>query len=336
MPKLAQENSRTWSRRDSFKLAGVAGLVGMFGSASQAQTAKDAPVPTVQGAGFYRRKIGEIEVILVSDGSFPMVPSGLFPQAGDAIEPATQKAFVSSKGVTGHVNTFVIKSGGKTLLVDTGCGNAFGPSTGKLMENLTRAGVGVDSIDTVLITHAHGDHIGGITGEKGRGVFANARLLITEAEWNFWRAEKPDMSKSLLPEQARQQMITNAQKATRQIAVLNDGFAMPDQPIIPGVTIELAPGHTPGHAIVRIESGNESMLYITDAMHMPALQLANPDWKVAFDADPVQAADTRKKLLDRCVADRVLISGSHVPFPGFGHIDKVADHYAWVPIVWQW
>lgn len=335
MMKIVEQNRRTWSRRDSFKLAGVAGLVGMFGGALQAQTPKDAPATMIQGAGFYRHHIGDIEVILVSDGSFPMVPSSLFPQAGDAIAPAAKDAFVSTEGVTGHVNTLVVKSGGKTLLVDTGCGNLFGASTGRLKDNLARAGV--DRIDTVLITHAHGDHVGGMLSSKDKPLFARPNYLITQTEYKFWHAEKPDLSKSLLPAEGQTQMIATSKNAVNRLAILDkDGFASPDQPIIPGVFIELAPGHTPGHAVVRIESGKDAMLYITDAVHLPALQLAHPDWHVAFDADPVQAAQTRKKLLDRCVADRVLVAGAHVPFPGFGHIDKVADRYAWVPIVWQW
>lgn len=327
--------NQTFSRRDSLKWSGLVGLTALLGgSVLRAESPPATINPSVQGAGFYRHKLGEIELILLSDGGFDMQPKSLFPGTGDQLIETAKKQFLSPDSVPGHVNTLLIRSGGKTLLVDTGCGNLFGPSTGKLPKNLQRAGVDPETIDHVLITHIHPDHVGGLLQEQA--LFTKATIHVSTTERSFW--SNPDLSKSILPEEMKTQIATGGQKFIEYLKAAGNRvheFANTIE-LLPGVRVELAAGHTPGHVIVSIESGQESLLYITDCAHMAPLQFVHPEWKAIFDVDAEQGIQTRQKIYERCAADRLLVAGSHLPFPGFGHIDRLNNHYAWVPIVWRW
>jgi glyoxylase-like metal-dependent hydrolase (beta-lactamase superfamily II) len=327
--------THAFSRRDSLKLTGVAGLMTLFGgSVGRADSQPAAAPPAIQGSGFYRKKIGDIEVTLISDGGFPMQPAALFPEAKEAIPEVAKKQFVSPEVFPGHVNTLLIKSGGKTLLIDTGCGTLFGPGTGKMIENMQRAGVDAGTIDHLLITHIHPDHVGGLL--SGIDALNGTQLHVSDTERKFWA--EPDLSKSILPDEMKAQIAGGGKSFVDMLAKAGDraiGFEGKKE-LLPGVTVEPAPGHTPGHAIVQISSGNDSVLYIADCVHMAPFQFVHPEWKLGFDTDANEAIETRKKIYDRCATDRVLVAGAHLPFPGFGHIDRVGDRYAWVPIVWEW
>jgi len=342
-PAMHHEPSTTefgFSRRKLFTLASAVGIAAAIdprlARADPAVQAPATPTPPVQGAGHYTMKIGDIAVSVVSDGGFPLDIAQLFPKTTDAErDVALTAAFRPAGPVPGHVNTLLIKTAGQTVLVDTGCGSLFGPSTGKLRDNLRRLNVAPADITTVILTHFHGDHFGGLLS-KGEFPFPNAKVVTHQAEADFW-GQNPTLPDSLLPDAAKPGMIAGAVGVLDLLKkqgrlVLNSNEAE----IALGVSLVPAFGHTPGHCAVQITSAGQTLLHVTDSVHVPAVQFANPTWQIMFDANPTEAATTRAKLFDRIVADRAMITGSHLAFPGVGYVEKRGTGYGFVQTVWEW
>jgi glyoxylase-like metal-dependent hydrolase (beta-lactamase superfamily II) len=296
-----------------------------------------APLAKTQGAGFFSRKIGDFIVSLVSDGTFPMTPA--FPTFGQnvgeaPVHAALQREFIEPGKTLGHVNTLLIRNAKDTVLVDTGCGSLFGAGTGKLVSHLP-VGSTAD-ITAVVLTHLHPDHIGGLLGEKGADLFPNAQFFLHVDEKAFWSDPNPDFSKSGVPADAAKQMTQGTSTVLKSIEKRLTLLSGSSLKIVDGVEAVPAPGHTPGHIGVQVTSGGDQLLFIADAVHHYAIVMPNPDWYVAFDTDRDAAVAARKALLETAAAERLLISGSHLPFPAFGHVRKAGAGYEWVPSVWEW
>ncbi len=327
------------SRRDSFRLFGLVGISAMFGSAATLR-ADDAPATKessdLQGASYYKEKLGDVELFLISDGGFPMDTATLFGEVPAAdMETAKQSMFVTTPAVPGHVNAMLVKEGSNLILIDTGCGNLFGPTTGFLPRNLKRAGFDPGQITHVVITHAHPDHIGGLVTPDNKLAFPNAHILINRAEHAFWTGESPSFAKSKLSPDGAKQMVDGA-KQILGVAKPKLEMVRPDEKVGSAIRIVDAAGHTPGHVGLAIDAGGESMLYVTDAVHVPAVQLAHPDWHIQFDTDPDQSVVARKALLNLAAKERKLIAGAHIPFPAFGHVVVENAGFRFVPSIWEW
>jgi glyoxylase-like metal-dependent hydrolase (beta-lactamase superfamily II) len=196
--------------------------------------------------------------------------------------------------------------------------------------NMAAAGIDPKSVDTILISHFHPDHINGIKTKDGAKVFPNAEINVPAAEWAFWM---DDSKMSAAPEAARGAFL-NARRIFGDIANDVKRFE-PNKEVAPGITSVAAYGHTPGHTAFAIASGNQSMLYLADVTNNPWLFVRNPEWQASFDLDGNMAADTRKKMLDRAAADKMIVQGYHFPFPASGHIAKTTKGYDLVPVMWQ-
>lgn len=325
-----------FDRRETLKLLGAGAVGGLVGGNARAETIMKKARP--QGDGFYEFKVGEIRAAVVSDGSFAFDPPyPLFGKnASEAeVKAALDNAFIAYDHVTAHVNTLLLGSGKDIVLIDSGCGSLFGPTTGKAIINLARAGVQPTDVTAVVITHAHGDHVGGLLDAKGSPVFPNAQHYVHKDELAFWTAPNPDLSKSSAAPEMKKNLVAIAAKTFAALRGKLEPFENGER-IIEGLEVVAAPGHTPGHSAFVIGSGKQQLFYITDAAHHVAMNMPHPDWHVGFDTDPVEAAKTRRKIFDRAAADRVLVSGAHLPFPAVGHLRQLGNGFEWVPATWEW
>lgn len=292
----------------------------------------------LQGAGFYRTRLGEFDLFLISDGAFlisdasAILASNAPPAAYDA---ALRRAFLKPDAIMGQVNALLIRTPDAVVLIDTGCGELFGPATGKLLPNLARAGFKPSDIDAVILTHAHPDHHGGLLNAATAAAFSKARFVASRIEHDFWTGPAPDFSRSLLPRESIDQMIQGANAAFATMKPRLDLIADKDQ-IAPGINAMLLGGHTPGHLGLRIASGSEELLYVSDLIINASLGMAHPEWHVAFDLDPAEGSKVRRATLERIAADRAKIAGSHLPFPALGHVRSEDRAFEFVPSSWTW
>ena len=203
------------------------------------------------------------------------------------------------------------------VMIDTGDG-------GNLFQSLRDCGVSPDEIDTVLLTHAHGDHVGGNTNPEGRAAFSQARYIMSKIEWDFWTSE------TTLGQPQHEWMAPVVQ---RNLLPLYDRFELIEQAmeVVPGVRAIGAPGHTPGHMVVEVSSGGEHLWFISDAFIHP-VHFEQPDWYTEVDIQPQKAVRTRWQLLDRVAAVQPLILACHFSFPGLGHARQLNEGWQWQPM----
>ena len=210
-------------------------------------------------------------------------------------------------------------------------GNYLGPEAGKLMANIVAAGVDPDDIDTVLLTHMHPDHSAGLTDmSTGKANFRNAELVVHESEPRHWfddgaMARGTEREQKLMFQQAREQCAPYSDR-TRTFT---------DGEVFPGVTAVPSPGHTPGHTGFMIESAGETLLIWGDTVHMPEVQVPRPEVTMIVDVEPAQAEASRRRIFDMAASDRLLVTGMHLHFPGFGHVARQGGQYRFVPEPWQ-
>ncbi|GMA78741.1 hypothetical protein GCM10025880_51580 [Methylorubrum aminovorans] len=214
------------------------------------------------------------------------------------------------------------------MLIDSGYGH-FGPATmGRVPAALALTGVKPEEIETVLLTHLHPDHAGGLVNEDGSAAYPNAELVVHATEAAHWL---PDEALSRAPDEAKP-YFENARKAVSPYAARlrkHEGGEL-----VPGITAVPLPGHTPGHCGMRIVSGDKSLLMWTDVVHMPAIQFKQPEAGVAFDVDGDQARATRKRVLDEVASEKTFIAGSHLEFPALGYVARDGAGYSFVPALW--
>jgi glyoxylase-like metal-dependent hydrolase (beta-lactamase superfamily II) len=291
-----------------------------------------APAAGKQAPGFYRYKVGDFEITAITDGTWlPDLAPGLFKNFSvDDARKALADQFQRTDKLVVPITPLMVNTGSKLVLIDTGTAGVFTPTSASFMDNLTAAGFDPKQVDIVLISHFHGDHINGLRTKDGQLVFPNAEVKVPATEWSHWM---DDAKMNAAPEAAR----GNFNNSRRVFASIGKDVTRFDweKEVAPGITSVAAPGHTPGHTAFVISSGNQSMMTIVDATNNAYLFVRNPEWQVVFDMDGPLAVETRKKLLDRAVADKLLVGGYHWPFPAAGHIAKEGSGYRLHPVAWN-
>lgn len=305
--------------------AGVASL-GLTGSLSFMPSAMAS---TVREKGFYSYKVGtDIEIISIYDGIWQRPHSEEFIKNATVEETkaALRKAGLDDASVPIEFAFTVIKSGGKTVLVDAGTGAQLAPTAGLGSKGMKNAGIKPEDIDTVIVTHFHPDHIFGLMEKDTNAqVFPNAEVFLGETEFKFWTA--PDLIEKL-PEGRKglAQRIQATFPTWKNVTMFKGG-----QELAPGVHTVDAFGHTPGHSVLHLASGDDEAMLLADLLNLPALFLANLDWQVQFDSDADLAGKIRKKIVERAVADDITVAGYHFGFPNSGKIKKDGDSHVFVP-----
>ncbi|MGL5940742.1 MAG: MBL fold metallo-hydrolase [Waterburya sp.] len=233
-----------------------------------------------------------------------------------------------------YVNALYIDTGEHKVLIDSGAGQLFGNTAGYLAQNLKSAGIEPENIDTVLITHAHGDHIGGLISADGTLTYPNAEYYISQPEWDFWTDPQVSLPNSLLDEKTKQSLIKGAKQMLSVIKNKTKFFEF-DAEIVPGIVALDTSGHTPGQVSYLITSGEEKLIATGDIFYSDPLNLQHPDWEVAFDTDSEKGLAARNKFLEEASESRVEWLVPHMPFPGLGHVSVDGDRYGWQSSWWK-
>ena len=311
------------SRRDFVVSTGLAAALGLNArlvvTPAYAQKTPDPAKP------FVTYKVGDAEVTAIYDGIWEKAhdPAFISNASVDDVKAAMVKASLPADFVSIPFTVAVVKTGGKTILCDSGTGGQVQPTAGKLAANVKAAGIDPAKIDTILISHFHPDHIFGLMEkDTNKPVYPDAEIIVSDDEYKFWTDpavidKLPEARKGLA---RRIQAVFPTWKNIRQVTG--------EPEVAPGIRFVSAPGHTPGHRAFHLSSGSNQLMISNDTAYVPALVVANPGWRGAYDQDGATAETSRRALLDRVIADKIQICGYHFPFPGAGTIAKDGTGYA--------
>ena len=273
----------------------------------------------VSNMTFPGRRVGDFTITAISDG-YLTASLDVLSNIDVADAAGMQRAAGQQQPSAVHINCYVVRGAGRTILVDAGAGG-IKQWGGRLKDNLRLAGIEPAAIDTVLLTHAHPDHVGGLVNGAGQVAFPNAELVAHRREVEFWR---DDGNLSRASERAR----GNFRIARQVFDAYGDALRVFDAgKVLPGITALPLPGHTDGHTGYVLESGDQGLLVWGDIVHFPHIQIKRPDVSIAFDHDALQAVATRSRLLDRVSSERLLIAGMHLGEAGFARIRRTNGEY---------
>jgi glyoxylase-like metal-dependent hydrolase (beta-lactamase superfamily II) len=317
----------THSRRD-FVLSAAAASA-FFGLSRQLVLPAEAQDAARQAKPFHAFKVGDIEIVTVSDGGWSKDhdPGFIKNASVDDTKAALKAAGLDDGKVYIPFTVTFARVKGKTIMFDAGTGGQLAPTAGALAANMAAAGIDPKNVSTIVVTHFHPDHIFGLMAkETNAQIYPDAEIVVPAAEYAFWT------DPALIPKlpEARQGLAKRIQatlptwKNVRQIAGGTE--------VLPGITAISAHGHTAGHTVYQVGSGKDQLLVLADITNIPALFAKHPEWHAAFDSDGVMAEQSRRKLFDRVVADKTIMTGYHYGMPGAGRIEKDGAGYAFVPL----
>jgi glyoxylase-like metal-dependent hydrolase (beta-lactamase superfamily II) len=284
----------------------------------------------------YAVRVGDIDVLVVSDGVLPL-PTKMLGHNADATTRAAwlNDMFLPQDAFDWSLNVVVVRSGNQTILIDAGLGldpNLNLPRAGQLIKRLESAGIDLASVTDVVLTHMHMDHIGGLVveGVKDR-LRPDLRIHVAAAEVKFW--ESPDFTRAYMPPGFPDALRATAKRFVEeyrgQLRQFNE-----EHEVAPGVVVHRTGGHTPGHSVVRLASGGDRLTFAGDAVF--AVGFDHPDWHNGFEHDPEEAARVRVRLLRELAATGEQLVATHLPFPSVGRVAVDGDAFRWVPVFWDY
>ena len=284
----------------------------------------------------YAVRIGEIDVLVVSDGVLPLPTTMLAHNADPAVRANwLHDMFLPPDAFDWALNAVMVRSGDKTILIDAGLGSdpdLHLPRAGQLIKRLESAGIDLASVTDLVLTHMHMDHVGGllVDGVKER-LRKDLRIHVAAAELKFWEA--PDFTHTNMPQGFPDALRAAAKRFVKEYGSQIRPFDEQHE-VAPGVVVRRTGGHTPGHSVVRVASGNEALTFAGDAVF--AVGFDQPDWHNGFEHDPEEAARVRVRLLREIAKSGELLVATHMPFPSVGHVAVAGDAFRWVPVFWDY
>ena len=287
-----------------------------------------APMVKTQAPGFYRSMLGDFEVTVLSDGTVALpVDKLLTNTTPEKVSKALAKYHQQSPLVT-SVNAFLINTGSKLILIDSGAGAFFGPTLGKLQANLKAAGYQPEQIDEIYITHMHTDHIGGLL-DGDKAAFPNAIVRIDQHDTDYWLSQEK-MDKAKTEDKPGFERSMKILKPYVQAGKLKPFEG--DSELVPGIKAVASHGHTPGHSIYKVESKGQTLVLWGDLMHVAAVQFEEPSVTIQFDSDSKAAYAQRQKAYADAAQHSYQVGAAHLSFPGIGYVRKEGQGYAWMPL----
>jgi glyoxylase-like metal-dependent hydrolase (beta-lactamase superfamily II) len=323
------------NRREALTAFAAAGAASALPSAPSLAA---APPAGKQAAGWYRYKVGSIEVTVATDGiaRFKMAPDHVTNVKLDEVNKALADVFMEKDMMTTPYNPVALNIGGKVVVIDTGTGEANYKRSngvgGQFVSNLAAAGIDRNAVDTVIISHYHGDHINGLLMADNSLTWPNAEIVVPAKEHAYWM-DDGEMSRAAAGRVADN--FKNVRRVFNPEVLKRVRTYEWGKDVVPGVAAQGTPGHTIGHTSFVIASGSDSVYLQSDVTHVPFLFVLHPDWHAFYDQDGVMAQDTRHKVYDMLAAEKMRVQGFHYPFPSLAHVEKNGNAYRYVPVPWN-
>jgi glyoxylase-like metal-dependent hydrolase (beta-lactamase superfamily II) len=318
-------------------LTGVAAAAMVPTALPEAVNAAAPPVGK-QAPGWYRYKLGSFEITVVTDGvnTFKFADDHVGNKTRDEVNAAQLAAYFEKDMMTTPYNPIAVNTGSKLVVIDTGTGEANYERSkgvaGQFMSNLAAAGIDRNAVDAVIISHYHGDHINGLLKADKSLAYPNAEILVPAAEHTFFM-DDGEMSRA--PKGRMETVFRNVRQVFAGEVLKRVRTYEPGKEVVPGITAVATNGHSWAHNSHVVASGASKVFVQGDVTHVPWLFVRNPGWHAFYDQDPVKAEETRRKVYDMLVAEKMLVQGFHYPFPSLAYVEKTGTGYREIPVPWN-
>lgn len=316
------------SRREALKASAFATAFGLAAPVHFIRSAQ-AETPSGPAVGFYRYTIGSIEVTALYDGIWrkPHDPAFIKNASIEDTKAALAAADQTTDYMPIPLTVQILNFGDHYVMIDAGSGAQWQPTAGYMTQNMKAAGIDPAKIRQILVSHFHPDHIYGLMDrDTNAPIYPDAELVVSAAEYDWWTA--PDRVDKLPPD--RKALGTRIAKVFPTWK--NWRFIEGEPEVAPGIRVVSTPGHTPGHSAFHLSSGKDQLMFSNDVAYVPALLAPHPEWQGAYDQDGPTAVVTRRRLIDRVIAENMPVAGAHFPFPGAGTFARDGNAYAFTPV----